>query len=292
MRASLPFGKQDKEFQKKPQLALSLVDRSLASGERPGIVLIDAGYGNNTTFLKELENRQLKYLGGIAKNRKVKIEKQDKSLAEIRVDKWAESLSDEAFTQIEVKLDKAKHVWVATRQVELPGQSGKRTIAIVMNAKNFNDASDIDYFITNVESEKATGEWFVKTYSQRNWVEVFYREAKGWLGLKEYQVRDARSLMRHFMLVFCAYTFILWHTLTGGLRRKWGDETFKHFCRSFVGLSNSHILSICLVDPSELGRVCCLQKEFGLCWRDFCYVHYTKVCSVVRSVVFLVPTWN
>jgi hypothetical protein len=31
MRASLPFGKQDKEFQKKPQLALSLVDRSLAS---------------------------------------------------------------------------------------------------------------------------------------------------------------------------------------------------------------------------------------------------------------------
>jgi len=31
MRASLPLGKQDKEFQKKPQLALSLVDWSLAS---------------------------------------------------------------------------------------------------------------------------------------------------------------------------------------------------------------------------------------------------------------------
>jgi hypothetical protein len=88
-------------------------------------------------------------------------------------------LSDQAFTQIEVKLDKAKHVWVATRQVELPGQSGKRTIAIVMNAKNFNDASDIEYFITNVESEKATGECFVKTYYHRNCVEVFYREAKG-----------------------------------------------------------------------------------------------------------------
>jgi SRSO17 transposase len=87
---SLPSGKQDKEFVKKPQLALSLIDRSLARGERPGIVLIDAGYGNNTTFLKELENRQLKYLGGIAKNRKVRIEKQDFLMAEIRVDKWAE----------------------------------------------------------------------------------------------------------------------------------------------------------------------------------------------------------
>ena len=179
-----------------------------------------------------MENRQLKYLGGIAKNRKVKIEKQDKSLAEIRVNKWAESLSDEAFTQIEVKLDKAKHVWVATRQVELPGLSGKRTIAVVMNSKNFNDASDIDYFITNVESETATGEWFVKTYSHRNWLEVFYREAKGWLGLKEYQVRDARSLMRPFILVFCAYTVMLWHTLTGGLRRKWAAKPLNTFAEA------------------------------------------------------------
>jgi hypothetical protein len=44
-----------------------------------------------------------------------------------------------------------------------------------------------------------------------------------------------------------------------------GDEAFKHFCRSFVGFSNSHILSMCVVAKSELGRVCCLQKEFGLC---------------------------
>jgi hypothetical protein len=28
----------------------------------------------------------------------------------------------------------------------------------------------------------ATAEWIVTTYAQRNWVEVFYREAKGWLG--------------------------------------------------------------------------------------------------------------
>ncbi len=48
-----------------------------------------------------------------------------------------------------------------------------------------------------------------KNYSQRNWVEVFYREAKGWLGLKEYQVRGERSLYRHWILVFCAYSFIV-----------------------------------------------------------------------------------
>ena len=57
----------------------------------------------------------------------------------------------------------------------------------------------------------------------------FYREAKGWLGLKEYQVRDKWSLERHFILVFCAYTFIQWHKLTGGLQRQWGNKPLKTF---------------------------------------------------------------
>ena len=83
--------------------------------------------------------------------------------------------------------------------------------------------------ITNVGSSLATATWIVTTYAQRNWVEVFYREAKGWLGFSEYQVRDYRSLIRHFILVFCAYTFILWHTLTGGLRRRWRHKSLNTF---------------------------------------------------------------
>jgi SRSO17 transposase len=41
-------------FKKKPELALELIDRSLHRGYRPGIVLIDAGYGNNVPFLLSL----------------------------------------------------------------------------------------------------------------------------------------------------------------------------------------------------------------------------------------------
>jgi hypothetical protein len=35
--------------------------------------------------------------------------------------------------------------------------------------------------------------------------------------------------MRHFILVFCAYTFILWHQLTGGLRRRWATKPLHTF---------------------------------------------------------------
>jgi SRSO17 transposase len=36
---SLPEGKKDREFKKKPTLALELIDKSLKRGYRPGIVL-------------------------------------------------------------------------------------------------------------------------------------------------------------------------------------------------------------------------------------------------------------
>jgi SRSO17 transposase len=226
---SLTEGKQDTEFKKKPELALKLIDLTLSRGYRPGIVLVDAGYGNNTSFLLELENRQLKYLGGLAKNRKVIVNEQDNIQQTIRLDELAKSLPQEVFTEIQANLDKPKTLWVVTKEIEISGLNGKRNIAIVMNAATFSQATDIDYFITNVSSSIVTPEWIVKTYSQRNWVEVFYREAKGWLGLKEYQVRDKRSLIRHFILVFCAYTFILWHQLTGGLRRRWANKPLNTF---------------------------------------------------------------
>ncbi len=79
-----------------------------------------------------------------------------------------------------------------------------------MNADTLDTATEIDYLMSNVDLSTGTEEWIVKTYSQRNWVEVFYREAKGWLGLNEYQIRDESSLNKHFIRVFCAYSFILY----------------------------------------------------------------------------------
>ena len=93
-------------------------------------------------------------------------------------------------------------MWVAILSAEISQLKGQRKIAIVMNAPVFEEAEDIDrergsrlgsisnrgvdYLITNVEGEDITEQWIVETYGQRNWVEVFYREAKGWLGLSVY----------------------------------------------------------------------------------------------------------
>jgi SRSO17 transposase len=263
---SLPEGKQDPLFEKKPELAIKLIDQALNRGYQPGIVIVDAGYGNNTSFLLNLENRKLKYLGGLAKNRKVTVKEKDNIQSTIRLDELAQSLPQEAFSEINLNLDKPKTLWVVTKEIEISGLKGKRNIAIVMNAATFSEATDVDYFITNVPATIITPEWIVNTYSQRNWVEVFYREAKGWLGLKEYQVRDKRSLIRHFILVFCAYTFILWHQLTGGLRRRWANKSLNTFTEALEAFRTA--MSFRFFDWLSLNRdlFASYKASFGYVW--------------------------
>ena len=118
--SSLRQGKQDPEFGKKPDIALKLIDKCLQRGEKPGVVLIDAGYGNNTTFLKQLDLKKLKYVAGLAKNRKVVSQLEpDKEKVEIRLDELAKSLKPELFTAIELQLKLPITVWVATVEVEI-----------------------------------------------------------------------------------------------------------------------------------------------------------------------------
>jgi SRSO17 transposase len=90
-------GNKDPEFKKKSQIALELIQKSRARGYQPGIVLIDGGYGNNSKFLKELEQNKLKYLGRVAKNRKVITTNKQGEEVEIRLDELAKALSSDSF---------------------------------------------------------------------------------------------------------------------------------------------------------------------------------------------------
>ncbi len=60
--------------------------------------MIDAGKGNNSRFLNESERRKLKYIGGLAKKRKVTVQLEpNQEQKEIRLDELAKRLNAEAF---------------------------------------------------------------------------------------------------------------------------------------------------------------------------------------------------
>ena len=51
----------------------------------------------------------------------------------------------------QLSLEKQKIVWVATREIELSKLTGKKVIALVMNAATYDEATDIDYLMTNFD---------------------------------------------------------------------------------------------------------------------------------------------
>ena len=120
-------------------------------------------------------------------------------------------------------------VWVAAVRPRTANLKEVQTFAVVINAPTLDKATKVDYLMTNAPQVRAKAEWIAATYSQWNWVEVFYRNVKSDLGFREYQVRNKGSLYQHFILVFVAYSFILWMKLTGGLRRQWANSTLETF---------------------------------------------------------------
>ena len=182
--------------------------------------------------MKELEKLKLNYIGGLGKNRLAAVvDKQTgEKKASSRLDEIILCLDKNDFKAVSLELDKPKTVWVAVIQAQINGLEGERTIAIVMNASSYQEATEIDYLITNKSG--VTGEWIVTTFSQRNYIEKFYREAKGWLGLKEYQMRKKSRLIRHFILVFTAYTFIIYQQLMGGLRKRYAHKALTTFAET------------------------------------------------------------
>jgi hypothetical protein len=92
------------------------------------------------------EKRQLKYLGGLAKNCQVTVNVQENIPQMLRLDELAQALSTEAFAEVQLHLDKPKTLWVATKEVEISQLKGKRSIAIIMNAATFSQATEARLF--------------------------------------------------------------------------------------------------------------------------------------------------
>jgi len=230
----LEKGKEDPEFQKKPQLAIDLVDKCLKRGLKPGCVLLDAGYGNNGPLLKELEQCNLQYVAALSKNRIVYARLPgEPARNKHKLEDVAKTLAPEQFEKVTLELEQPRDVWVAVIPIHFPKLEGTRYAAIQLNAPTFSEATEVDYFITNAQAHVATAVWIAQNYSDRNWIEVFYRETKGWLGMAEYQVRDQRSIERHWILVFTAFTFLACQRFSGGLRRQWSAEPLTSFAQTF-----------------------------------------------------------
>jgi SRSO17 transposase len=207
----LPGGKVDPDFHTKIELALDLVERAVALGIPFRAVVADSWYGRNMGFIKTLEERDRPYVVELQPSQRVFVRLAgDLGRNEHRLAEALSLLKPEDFRPVGLKAADGteREVHVARLELKIKRLSGKRRVVVVTTQPDDPAADeDLRFLLSNVvELRDAT---VAQLYARRNWVEVFYREAKDDLGAGQYQVRDLASIVRHWILVFVAYTLLV-----------------------------------------------------------------------------------
>jgi SRSO17 transposase len=224
-------------FRTKPQIALGLIDRALANGVRVKAWTFDEGYGRDTVFLDDLEQRGQVLVGEVPtdfhgwvkrprvlrsgrSSRRGRKRKYPRLAARGRrtstvqnLARYSPAFHKKKWQRYRIKdTERGPEVWEVKWSVFWrkgpAGLPGRRHCLIV--ARNVL-TKEVKYFVANrVPGERGiTLRWLLRVAFQRWSVESCFRQAKEELGLDHYEVRGWRCLHCHFYLVqvsqlFCA----------------------------------------------------------------------------------------
>ena len=92
--------------------------------------------------------------------------------------------------------------------LKVKGLSGKRRVIIETDRIGDWENAEVSYFISN--ATELRDNTVIHYYHRRNWIEVFYREVKDFLGADEYQVRSIDRILRHWTLCIVTYSMMQW----------------------------------------------------------------------------------
>ena len=217
----LEGGKEDPAFRTKIELALQLADQAVQYGLKFRAVLADAWYGRSMGFIKGLEQRALPYVVELEGAQRIFARLPgDIASNEHRLKEALSLLVREDFRPVRLKNADGteREVFVAALRLKIKKLPGKRRVVVVTTCPD-EPASDEDlrFLLTNLVQLR--NDTVARLYALRNWVEVFYGEAKDELGAGQYQVRDLCSILRHWQLVFVAYSLLVRLRRKGRLAR-------------------------------------------------------------------------
>jgi SRSO17 transposase len=231
------------EFKTKPQLAWGMIETAIAQDLVPfSWVTCDEAFGDNHEFLGRLEQARVQYLVDVpistlvwrqrpetlvpppkATGRRPSRERLAADAPKpIRVDELAGQLPDGAWRKYKVKAGEKGPIqahFAFVRAVlsrdKLPGPD-----VWVVFRRSLGKPPETKVFISNAPADVPRKE-LVRVSGMRWPVETCFEEAKGSLGMAEYQTRSWRGWHHHMTLVILAHHFLVRLKLKhkGGRRR-------------------------------------------------------------------------
>jgi SRSO17 transposase len=203
-------GKDNPEYRTKINLALTLVDDAVKRGIGFRHVVGDSLYGSATHFVATLEERGIKYVVEIRPSMRIYHRMPgDVARNEHRLEEALALLKPQDFRPVRLISPDGteRETHCARLDVKIKKWPGKRRVIVVTNDPVHPERDEEKRFLTTNDTS-LRDETVVCLYSLRNWIEVFYREAKSDLGAGQYQVRGIEPILRHWQMVFVAYSFV------------------------------------------------------------------------------------
>jgi SRSO17 transposase len=224
-------------FRTKPQIALELIDRSLANGVRVSAWTADELYGRDLAFLDGLEARRQVFVvevpvdfhgwvqepqilhsgpkkkkSGRGRHKKYPRVARRRPVSEVRnLLRYSPVFREQSWQRYRIKdTDKGPEVWEVKWSVfwrkNAEGLPGRRHCLIV--ARNVI-TKEVKYFVANrvPGAQGVTLRWLLRVAFGRWSIESCFRQAKEELGLDHYQVRGWRCVHRHFILTQLSHLF-------------------------------------------------------------------------------------
>lgn len=219
----------ERAFRTKSAIALAMIAEARDARIRFNCVLADGGYGKEPAFLRGVEALGLRFLVEVHSNQRLFLAHPQLHIPErtvpygrspsrlvtdltpTTVAAWAASLPARAWAEVTVRhtTQGELRVKAAMQQVFCwDGQEAEPRCWAVLAVQDPGEHGDIHYALTN-QPAGTTLDRLVRLQRQRFWVEHAFGEAKGELGLDEYEVRTWQGWHRHAALTCMALVFLV-----------------------------------------------------------------------------------
>jgi SRSO17 transposase len=221
----------DVPFRTKPQLAWEMIQQVHSDGVLPfSWVACDEAFGDTPEFLEELERAEITYLAEVAVSTRVWLQPPRTEVAAgkgtdrrpvrervcadspkpVRADALAQQLPAEAWRTYQIKEGEKAPLQaqfafaraVAVRQ-KMPGPP----VWVVLR-RSLGDPPELKVYLSNAAADADLHE-LVRVSGQRWPIETCFRQAKGKLGMAEYQTRSWQGWYHHTTLVILAHHFLV-----------------------------------------------------------------------------------
>lgn len=144
-------------------------------------------------------------------NRRVYFDLPSEIQNEYQVKDLVTVLNNDTFSEIQYTKANGEvcTAYVADIRLKVKNLSHDLRVLVVKPTPEENDMDNIDLLMTNDTKREAP--FLLHSWSFRDKIDQFYQHGKDDLGFDQYQVRDSKSICRHWYMVFLMYSFIRWH---------------------------------------------------------------------------------